>query len=268
MFLALLCAAPLAAQPSPVAATLPAVQPQPPVPGTRGPEVVEFEAASDDFELTAWFYPPKGNERAPAALLVHDAGGDKSQLAIYAEKLNAQGFAVLVPDLRGHGESTSEQLSWSAADDRARRKIWIFAQRDLQGAAEWLRKNDRVHSTNLNLMGLRAGSVLVASHAKDDTNAHSLVLLDPPADEADCYGFELAEDIAEAEGLETLMVTPRGERSNAEVIVDIAEGEAYIQIAVAKGERDELLHDSKQAIEVARWTREQAFPRKGKGSSR
>ena len=61
-------------------------------------EVERVELQTEDrLKLAADYYPPKSTRsRAPAAILVHDAGGSRSQLSLYAERLHSQGLAVLI----------------------------------------------------------------------------------------------------------------------------------------------------------------------------
>ena len=56
----------------------------------------------DGTQARGWLI--KGNEGAPAVILLHRYGGDRSSLLNMAVKLNeSTGFTVLWPDLRGHG---------------------------------------------------------------------------------------------------------------------------------------------------------------------
>ena len=74
------------------------------------PEPIELGGAEmltkDGVQLKATFYPgTRGKETVPVILL-HSWKGDRREFATLAPLLQAQGHAVLVPDLRGHGEST------------------------------------------------------------------------------------------------------------------------------------------------------------------
>jgi len=61
---------------------------------------------ADGVKLAATYYPgTKGKESVPVILL-HDYKGSSSDYGQLASYLQSQGHAVLVPDLRGHGEST------------------------------------------------------------------------------------------------------------------------------------------------------------------
>src|SRR6185503_14706582 len=64
----------------------------------------------DGTEARGWIM--KGGDGAPAVILLHGYGADRSWLLNLAVKLNeSTNFTVLWPDLRGHGENPS--VNWS-----------------------------------------------------------------------------------------------------------------------------------------------------------
>jgi len=279
MLLALLLALPAAGPagpPTETPATSPAAAPTAalslpaplaPRPADRGDgevEVVEIPAAEDRYALKADFYLPRDTSvRVPAVVLVHDAGGDRKQLALYAERLQREGLAVLALDLRGHGESVAKDYDWDELDARGREKLWSLATRDVRGASEWLRRQKQIHSASLVFLGLRAGCTLAVDQASRDESVVALVLLAPPTRQ---LGFDLERDLANLGGLETYLVSPKEERSTADAICTNATeangGYEFIELDVSKSSKD-LTEDSKAAKSVGRWTRERAFPREG-----
>ena len=62
-----------------------------PAPRTALADDVKVETvtitASDRTEIKADYWPAKGDERAPAALLIHDAGSDRKSMTELAERL-------------------------------------------------------------------------------------------------------------------------------------------------------------------------------------
>lgn len=90
-----------------------AAEEAPPVPE---PERLSLRTTdADRVDLTAWFYAAAGEENPLATvLLVHDLGGDHTTLEDLAVALQRGGCAVVVPDLRGHGESRIARLTESA----------------------------------------------------------------------------------------------------------------------------------------------------------
>jgi alpha-beta hydrolase superfamily lysophospholipase len=61
---------------------------------------------SDGVALRATFYPGSKGKDSPAVILLHSSKGDRKEYATLAPFLQQRGCAVLVPDLRGFGEST------------------------------------------------------------------------------------------------------------------------------------------------------------------
>jgi pimeloyl-ACP methyl ester carboxylesterase len=79
-------------------------------------------SGGDGAPIAASYYPPKGRYNAPAVLLIHDRGPGRSgkdwqepldelKGLSLAESLQEQGYAVLVPDLRGHGANPRKELT-------------------------------------------------------------------------------------------------------------------------------------------------------------
>ena len=140
-------------------------------------EPIEYKASDKHVVHANFFAPRKKKGRAPAVLLVHDAGSDAKHLNSVAEALQRKGFAVLVPDLRGHGESVTETYDWTkteSVEDKA--QTWTFSMRDLEASTEWLREQDNVHNSNLSVVGVGAGSVLAARYASRDVNVLAVTL--------------------------------------------------------------------------------------------
>lgn len=60
---------------------------------------------SDNVLLSATFYPGNRGKKSVPVLILHDWGGTRADVEVLAQALQAQGCAVLIPDLRGHGKS-------------------------------------------------------------------------------------------------------------------------------------------------------------------
>lgn len=61
---------------------------------------------SDNATIAAWFYPkPEDAAEQGTVILVHDLGGSHQTVEPLAQTLQKAGYAVVSPDLRGHGES-------------------------------------------------------------------------------------------------------------------------------------------------------------------
>ena len=232
--------------------------------GESAPEQVHV-TTRDKQTLAADLYLPRKKSRAPAVLLIHDAGGDRGQLTRIATSLQKRGFAALTIDLRGHGESKSEAYDWEQLDEGGRMRAWAFTLRDLEAATRFLRGRDEIHTSNLSVIGVRAGAALAMRYTVGDENVRAVVLVDP---EGKRLGFNMAQDVKELAGLPTLVVAPKGAATIAERLIMLGhqanDGEEYIVRVNLKSERDEALTDKRLATEIVNYLREQVMPRRGR----
>lgn len=75
---------------------------------------------SDGASVRAWYYPlAEDAEPRGSVILIHDLGGSHRSVEPLAKSLQAAGYAVVAPDLRGHGTSRLEHLPGSQ-DDQSR----------------------------------------------------------------------------------------------------------------------------------------------------
>lgn len=219
----------------------------------------------DKLSLEASYFAPRSKTgRSPAALLVHDAGADRHQVDAIAEYLQKRGFGVLTVDLRGHGGSVADRVDWKAFDDRERATCWSFAMRDLDAAADFLRKRAEIHSSNLSVVAIGAGCTLAVRHAIDDENTRAVVLVNPGEED---YGYSLASGVRDLEGLPTLIIASKDARAIADRLQEAANGDGseYVEVAVMKSETSSLLDDSRMRGEISTWLRKQVTPQKTKG---
>jgi uncharacterized protein len=88
-------------------------------------EEVRF-GATDGVQLAAWL--ARARERGPAIIVVHGHGGNRHTSLAYASFLYPR-FTLLLPDLRGHGDSQGRHTS-----------VGYLERRDIIGAALYLRE--------------------------------------------------------------------------------------------------------------------------------
>jgi len=73
---------------------------------------------TDGVELSAWYYAVGEDEKPRGTvLLVHDLEGSHKTVEPLAKGLQQLGYAVVAPDLRGHGASTTMTRGGEAADE-------------------------------------------------------------------------------------------------------------------------------------------------------
>lgn len=212
----------------------------------------------DRVALAASYFPPRSRsgDKSPAALLVHDAGSDRSQLVELALYLQRKGFGVLALDLRGHGESATEDFSWDSMDDSARQSAWAFANRDIEAAASNLLERREIHSANLSLIGVGAGGGLILRHAYDDEAARAVALVAPPEQ---AMGVHLGDGITDLGGLPCLILVSREDRDRAEEMQarsHAGNGDyEYVDVEVLRDASDEILTGRELPKDLARWLR-------------
>jgi dienelactone hydrolase len=227
--------------------------------GGKAPEVVQIRTA-DSQTLEAAFYRPKA-PRSPGALLIHDAGADRSQLEPLAARLVRQGFGVLLVDLRGHGGSKSAKLDWSAMSESERKGTWSYAPRDVDAAADWLLGQPTIHSTSLSVVGYGAGCALIVRHAQRDENVMCMALLAP--NEKD-YGFDVKGDIQSLEGLPTYVAALKNDE--AAIIAQQANAHSvheFVKLQLYSSRLTSPLEDKEMPRKVSKWLAETAKPKKG-----
>lgn len=228
-------------------------------------EVVEIRT-SDKVDLEGSWYKPRGSKgkRFPGVLLVHDAGGNREQMAGLAERLVKSKLAVLTIDLRGHGGSSNEDLDWTTLTPADRKAQWVRATQDVAAAVDWLLSQDEVHSTKLCMVGHRAGCALVVRHMKEEDNACAVALLEPPAES---FGFNVKKDLLFLEGIPTYIVGARGDDAEkVSAMVDEANsgaksGDPYIEFLLAP---PPVIEDRGVWMKVTKYLQTAAVPSKGK----
>ncbi|HUP27717.1 MAG TPA: alpha/beta hydrolase [Chloroflexia bacterium] len=131
-------------------------------------ELVRFNTY-DEIELAANLYlPEKSGPWSPGIIVCHGFGSGKHRYAEFGERAAAAGYAALIPDLRGHGESGGE------VDAN------IF--NDVAAALLYLQNRPEVNPMNISMRGTSLGGWL-AIHASAHLIDISPVIAYAPATE-------------------------------------------------------------------------------------
>jgi pimeloyl-ACP methyl ester carboxylesterase len=224
-------------------------------------ETVHFKT-EDGIALTGTYFAPK-EDHAPGALLVHDAGADRGQLGDLAVTLNKQGFGVVSIDLRGHGESRSENLDWTKLDEAGQRSLWQLAPKDVDAGAKWLLERKEILPTNLSLVGYRSGCALVARHAERDENVVSLTLLAPKPQD---FGFDVQGTLQRVTGLPTCVLDKKSDEVERMVIeANGNNANPWVRFEPLNPKSPSLLDDRKTTTKVGKFLEETALPKRGRG---
>jgi dienelactone hydrolase len=133
----------------------------------------------DGVRIAAGWFLPDGVTNPPVVILLHEEGGTRAQWDPLVPILVKEGYAVLVPDLRGHGESTTAirdgqpqpyQFSGSAID----------VMNDLAAAVQWLKGQGGVDASRIGVVGSRQGAMVAYASTAVFPEAKAAVAITPP----------------------------------------------------------------------------------------
>ena len=122
-------------------------------------ENVRFPAR-DGVALTGWFVPCTGAKQV--VVLLHGFGSERTQMLARAKLLHDHGYAALLYDARGHGESSGARVSFGWCETR-----------DLLGALDWLRSRG---FTEFGCIGESQGGATIALAAPELRDVRWVVL--------------------------------------------------------------------------------------------
>lgn len=132
---------------------------------------------SDGVALKATFYPSTRGKEAVPVILLHSSKGDRKEYAALAPFLQKLGHAVLVPDLRGFGESKQMIVGGRAKDfDASKTRLMpadyqAMVYEDMEALKKFLvRENNQGH-LNVNklcVIGAEMGASVALHWARHD----------------------------------------------------------------------------------------------------
>ena len=138
----------------------------------------ESWANRDGTRARGWLV--RGAEGAPAVLLLHGYGADRSWLLNLGVKINeTTNMTVLLPDLRGHGQNpavASSSFGWAESDDALAALEYLRGLKSPQGRA--------LAGPALGVYGVELGAYAALSTARRDASVRAVVL-DSVPDNAD-----------------------------------------------------------------------------------
>jgi dipeptidyl aminopeptidase/acylaminoacyl peptidase len=129
-------------------------------------EAVRLPARGGDVRIAAWFIPAPGASRA--VVLAHGKDGSRTdeffgRYVEFAAALHKAGYAVLMIDLRAHGQSEGQYTSFGR-DER----------RDVLGAVDWL-VGRGFAKRQIGLHGVSLGGASVLGAMADDAEIGAVV---------------------------------------------------------------------------------------------
>ncbi len=123
-------------------------------------EKVELET-EDGFHLAAWYVP---SQNQAAVIVVHGYKGDRSLMLPRAQKIAQHGYGVLLIDLRAHGESEGELISFG-----------LNEVRDVEAAYRYLLNRPDIDPDKIGALGVSMGGTVVLLSAAQNTGLKTVV---------------------------------------------------------------------------------------------
>ncbi len=229
------------------------------------PAKITLKTADEQTLSATYFAPIDTKQKAPGALLIHDTGGSRADLQPLALRLQKSGFAVLSLDLRGHGESATNEFNWKQLDSDGQLRAWNAMPGDVKAGVNFLATHEGVMPAQVSLIAHASGAGLIARHSVRDERICDLVLIDP---KTEAFKDSLVKDLQQLGGLPTLVIVGKGEE-NAGKRLSEASGRAtgavtWMDIKASKLATSEMLTDKAMYGDISRWIVEKALPKQPK----
>lgn len=180
------------------------------------PEIVNIEAA-DGLTLVGDFYQSNTEEPAPAVVLLHMSGSNRTSWSELIPELVDAGYNVLAIDMRGHGDTGGDI-------------DWILAESDVQVLLDWLREQGSVQGEGIAIIGASIGSNLTLIGCANDADCVTAIALSPGLD----YSGVMPEE-AVTVGLSersVLLIATHGDEESAQAIKQLLTNSEDGEVAV------------------------------------
>jgi alpha-beta hydrolase superfamily lysophospholipase len=122
-------------------------------------------STEDDVRINAWHIP---SSAGASVILLHGYKMDSGEMASIAAILVRHGFGVIVPDLRAHGESEGELITFGSHE-------W----RDIRAVVNYV--SEQEPDTRLGILGNSMGGALSLCYAARDARIEAVVAQSPYA---------------------------------------------------------------------------------------
>lgn len=143
-------------------------------PSLPPPEEVE-RVTSDNVVVKATFFPGTQQENTVPVILLHSWRGSSKEYVTLAPYLQGLGHAVLVPDLRGHGQSKRVLLGTGTVEIDAARmgaeQFDLMVSRDMESWRSFLTQKNNEKALNLEklcIVGSEMGASVALQYALHD----------------------------------------------------------------------------------------------------
>ena len=119
----------------------------------------------DGVKLSAWYLP---SQNGAAIILLHGYKADHAQMFPVAAMLVRYGYGVILPDLRGHGQSEGEEITFGYNE-----------RRDVQAVYQHLITQPKVDAERIGVLGNSMGSAIAILYAAENPGIKAVVAQSP-----------------------------------------------------------------------------------------
>ena len=133
---------------------------------------------ADGVSLAATLYPAGAG--APGLVLVHALGSTRQAWDHFAQKAQQAGYSVIAFDMRGHGQSITQNGS-EIAYRKFKTKDWLGALNDIDAARTFL-INSGADAKNTVIVGASIGANLALNYAVKHIDVPAIVMISPGLD--------------------------------------------------------------------------------------
>ncbi len=151
-------------------------------------------------------------EASAVVLVLHAPGKDASQLSHVWPTILKKKMRVIAPDLLGHGNSISEVLNWSMAEDeKTKENLFIQSMVILKGINSQLTQYNRTKSKaftgNVVILAMAESCVIGAKLATTNESLRKLICIEPvlKEDSSSVMGFNFFGDLFDLGGSNMVM---------------------------------------------------------------
>jgi pimeloyl-ACP methyl ester carboxylesterase len=132
----------------------------------------------DGVSIVATFYPGTAKKESVPVIMVHAAEGQRGDFHGLAQMLQKKGCAVIVPDLRGHGDSTRSENSNQPLDvEKFNRAAYEAMVLDVEACKKFLMDKNNAGELNIDLLtviGAEFGAIVASRWAYLDWSVQDL----------------------------------------------------------------------------------------------
>lgn len=207
---------------------------------------------ADGVQLSLTYFPGlKGKESIPVVLL-HMYKGDGTEFKTLAPYLQSQGYAVVVPDLRGHGSSTLWQVPGRTeaqtleAERMSPQHFLLMAREDVRAIKDFLWERNNAGELNLEklcLVGSEMGASVAAYWALYDVAGYEWNRL--------YYGPIKLGGFVKAMVLISPQLSCRGLRMNVPLADPVVRSRISVMVMLGKGD-PAAMSDARRIVNLLR----------------